>query len=69
MRVILDVTTRIKQAIFRLARRIPAVQRQITKARDDTLRSVYHSMAKSIQGHQFAKALPKKGLSKVEVSI
>ena len=41
------------------------VQREIAKARNDTLKSVYADMAKSVQGHQFAKALPEKGLSKV----
>jgi hypothetical protein len=60
-----DVSTRIKQTIFRLARRIPAVQRQIAQARTDTLTSVYGNMEKSVRGHQFAKALPEKGLSKV----
>ena len=50
-----------------MARRLPIVQRQIAKARDDTLRSVYDDMAKSIQGHKFAKALPDQGLSKEPV--
>jgi hypothetical protein len=52
-----------------LARRLPVVQRQIAQARDDTLRSVYDNMAKSVRGHQFAKALPEKGLSKVKLLI
>ena len=60
-----DIPTRIKQTVFRLARYIPAIQRQIAKARDDTLRSVYGNMEKSVRGHEFAKALPEKGLSKV----
>jgi len=62
-----DIPTRIKQTIFHLARRLPVVQRQIAKARDDTLRSVYADMAKSVRGHTFAKALPEKGLSKDEL--
>jgi hypothetical protein len=41
------------------------IQRQIAKAREDTLKSVYGDMAKSVRGHKFAKALPEKGLSKV----
>jgi len=61
-----DILTRIKQAIFHLARRLPVVQRQIAKARDDALRSVHDDMAKSIKGHTFAKTLPEKGLSKVK---
>jgi len=52
-----------------LARRLPVVQRQIAQARDDTLRSVYDNMAKSVRGHQFAKALPEKGLSKVKYRL
>ncbi|CAF2799877.1 unnamed protein product [Rotaria sp. Silwood2] len=62
-----DIPTRIKQTIFRLARHLPIVQREIAKARNDTLKSVYADMAKSIQGHEFAKALPEKGLSKDEL--
>lgn len=49
-----------------MARRLPLVQREIAKARDDTLKSVYADMAKSIQGHEFAKALPEKGIPKVK---
>jgi hypothetical protein len=64
-RIFLDIPTRIKQLIFRLARHLPIVQRQIAQARDDTLRSVCANMAKSVKGHQFAQALPKTGLSKV----
>ena len=58
--------TRAKQMVFRLARRIPYVQREIAKARDDTLRSVYKDMEKSVNGHTFAQTLPEKGLSKVK---
>ena len=54
-----------KLAVFRLARRFAFVQRKIAQARDDTLKSVYADMAKSVQGHKFAKALPEKGMSKV----
>jgi hypothetical protein len=61
----LDISTRIKQAIFRLARHLPAIQRQIAKSRVDALKSVHDGMAKSVKGHEFAKALPEKGLSKV----
>lgn len=61
----LDIPTRFKQTIFRLARYIPYVQREIAKAKDDTMKSIYTDMAKSIQGHQFARALPERGLSKV----
>jgi len=62
-----DISTRIKQTIFRWARYLPMVQREIAKARNDTLKSVYADMAKSVQGHQFAKALPEKGLPKDEL--
>ncbi|CAF0916017.1 unnamed protein product [Rotaria sp. Silwood1] len=62
-----DISTRIKQTIFRLVRYIPYVKREIAKARDDTLKSVYADMAKSIHGHEFSKALPEKGLSKDEL--
>jgi hypothetical protein len=60
-----DMVTRIKQSIFRLARRLPFVQRQIAQARHDTLSSVYADMTKSVQGHLFTKSLPEHGLSKV----
>jgi hypothetical protein len=60
-----DIPTRVKQTIFRLARYVPAIQRQIAQAREDTINSVCANMAKSVKGHQFAKALPEKGLSKV----
>jgi hypothetical protein len=61
----LDIQTRVKQAVFRLARRIPYVQRQIAKARDDSLKSIYADMVKSTKGHTFAYSLPEQGLSKV----
>jgi hypothetical protein len=64
-RIFLDIPTRIKELIFRLARRLPIVKRQIAQAREDTINSVCATMAKSTKGHQFAQALPKKGLSKV----
>ena len=51
--------------MFRLARRFAFVQRKIAQARDDTLKSIYADMAKSVQGHKFAKALPEKGMTKV----
>lgn len=50
-----------------MARYLPAVKRQIAQARDDTLKSVYADMAKSVQGHEFAVALPEKGLSRVNL--
>lgn len=62
-----DIQTRLKHAVFRLARRFAFVQQQIAKARDDTLRNVYATMAKSVEGHQFAQALPEQGLSKVKL--
>lgn len=62
-----DLQTRLKHAVFRLARRFAFVQQQIAKARDDTLRNVYATMAKSIEGHRFAQALPEQGLSKDEL--
>ena len=62
-----DIQTRIKHAVFRLARRFAFVQRQIAEARDNTLKSVYADMAKSIEGHHFARALPEQGLSKVMI--
>jgi hypothetical protein len=49
-----------------MARRLPVVQRKIAKAREDTLTSVCNDIAKSVAGHEFAKALPEKGLSKVK---
>lgn len=58
-----------KQTIFRLARHVPYVQREIAKARDDTLRSIYADMTKSVRGHTFARSLPEKGLSKVRRSV
>ncbi len=48
-----------------MARRIPYIQRQIAQARDDTLKSIYADMSKSVQGHIFMKSLPEQGLSKV----
>jgi hypothetical protein len=60
-----DIPTRIKQAIFRLARRLPVVQRQIAQAREDTLKSIRSDVAKSVKGHTFIRSLPEKGLSKV----
>ena len=61
----LDIPTRCKQTIFRFARYIPYVKREIAKAHDDTMKSIYGDMAKSVRGHTFARALPEKGLSKV----
>jgi hypothetical protein len=51
--------------VFRLARRLPVVQRKIAQAREDTLKSVCEDIAKSVAGHQFTRILPEKGLSKV----
>ena len=61
----LDLPTRLKQAVFRLARRFPYVQREIAAARDKTLKSACAEIAKSVEGHEFAQALPENGLSKV----
>lgn len=58
-----------KETVFRLARYVPYVQREIAKAHDETMRSVYAGIAKSIGEHTFARALPEKGLSKVSRSI
>lgn len=62
---LLDISTRVKQTVFRLARYVPQIKRQIAKAREDTLNSVHGDMAKSLHGHIFARALPEQGLSKV----
>lgn len=61
----LDLSTRLKQAVFRLARRFPYVQREIAAARDKTLKSACAEIAKSVEGHEFAQTLPENGLSKV----
>lgn len=63
--LIIDISTRIRELIFRLARQLPFVQRKIAEARTATLKSVCDDMAKSIAGHEFIKVLPEKGLSKV----
>ncbi|CAF5122599.1 unnamed protein product, partial [Rotaria magnacalcarata] len=62
-----DIQTRVKQTIFRLARHLPIVQREIAKARNNTLKSIYADMEKSIEGHQFAQALPERSISKDEI--
>lgn len=62
----IDISTRIRQMIFRIVRRLPFVQRKINEARSSTLKTVCHDMAKSIAGHEFIKVLPQKGLSKVK---
>lgn len=61
-----DLQTRIKQTIFRLARRIPAVQRKIAKESERTVKSACREIAKSVQGHRFTQSLPENGLSKVK---
>ena len=63
--LLLDLRTRLKHAVFRLVRRIPYVQREIVRTRDKTVKSVCEEIAKSVQGHEFAQALPENGLSKV----
>ena len=66
---IIDIFVRIRETIFRVARRLPVVQRKIAKAREDTLTSVCNDIAKSVAGHEFTKALPEKGLSQVKFSF
>ncbi|CAF1193940.1 unnamed protein product [Adineta steineri] len=62
-----DISKRIQETIFRLVRRLPSVQRQIAKAREETLTSICNDIAKSVAGHTFSLALPEKGLSKDEL--
>ncbi|CAF0955507.1 unnamed protein product [Adineta ricciae] len=59
-----DLVIRLRETVFRLARRLPVVQRQIAKAREDTLTSVCNDIATSIAGHKFIQSLPTQGLSK-----
>lgn len=54
--------------IFRLARRLPVVQRKIAEARKATLETVTKDIAKSIAGHEFTRTLPEQGLSRVKFS-
>lgn len=65
-RLFSDLTTRVKQTVFRLARYVPSIQRQIKQAQEDTLRSVYEEMSESVHGHRFSRTLPDTGLSKVK---
>jgi len=60
---------RIRETIFRLIRRLPAVQRKITEAKEATLKSVCDEIARSVEGHEFTRKLPEKGLSQVENHI
>ena len=55
--------------IFRLARRLPMVQRKIVEAQEATLKSICEDLAKSVAGHEFTRILPEKGLSKVRFSV
>ena len=55
-----------KQLIFRLARRIPAVQRKIAETSENTVKSACAEIAKSIQGHEFTQSLPLHGLRPVK---
>jgi len=62
-----NLQTRIKQTIFRLARRIPAVQRKIAKESERTVKSACREIAKSVEGHRFTQSLPENGLSKTQL--
>lgn len=65
----IDLVVRIRETLFRLVRRLPAVQRKIATARRDTLKSVCGDIARSVKGHEFTKTLPERGLSKVEFFV
>lgn len=67
--LIIDILIRVRNLIFRLARRLPVVQRKIAEARESTLTSVCNDMAKSIAGHKFIKSLPIQGFSQVKFSF
>ena len=62
-----DLVVRIRNLIFRLARRVPAIKRKIAQVRESTLKSVCEDIAKSVAGHEFTKILPGTGLSKVRL--
>jgi hypothetical protein len=59
------ILIRIREMVFRLARRLPMVQRKIAEARENTLKAACEDIAKSIAGHKFTLTLPEQGLSKV----
>ncbi|CAF1117488.1 unnamed protein product [Rotaria sp. Silwood1] len=62
-----DISTRIREIIFRMARQLPAVKRKIAEAREATLKTVFNDIAKSVAGHEFTKVLPDHGLSQEEL--
>lgn len=64
---LIDISIRIRETIFRLARRLPVVQRKIAEARESTLKSVCNNIAKSVAGHEFIKILPEQGFSQVKL--
>ena len=60
-----EILVRIREFVFRFARRLPMVKRKIAEARKSTLKAACEDIAKSVAGHKFTRTLPDQGLSKV----